>query len=87
MLVPHLKPPIILLTYIDRHSLRKILYPQGAARTAEEEISADAGGPGAGVGAAVPSLLVLGGLQPRAEGSPEARPRLQGPDQVGYQGD
>ncbi len=42
----------------------------GAARAAEEEVPADPCGPGAGVGAAVPALLVLGGLLPRSPRPP-----------------
>ena len=59
----------------------------GVARAAEEALPAHQAGPGPGVGAAVPALLVLGGLQPGAQGPPQARPGLQGPDQDGHQGD
>ena len=59
----------------------------GTACAAEEEVPAHQAGPGPGVGAAVPALLVLGGLQPGAQGPPQARPGLQGPDQDGHQGD
>ncbi len=38
------------------------------------------------MGAAVPALLVLGGLQPCPPRPPQAIQRVQGPDQVRHQG-